>query len=202
MFPDAWQRLLKEIFFSEVSKELEEHPTAGHTYNLFLSRLLQAANISPVIHWWRNHYLTAVWMTNYSPAKCGANQFLKSHWFSFTKRKFLLSVPFRMWFALTNTHIATLSTWLLPVPAVLQTATSHGEERNWWKPPLCSPGCEQMAQQGKVFLVSKRSQTALPSGDRAPNASSHHFRHWKCYMCVTSAEKRHHCWKSSPLKIL
>ena len=95
----------------------------------------------------------------------------------------------------TDTCVTTRSTWLLPIFAVLQAAASPGEERNLWKPPLCSPGCEQTAQQGKVFLLSKHSQTALPSGDRGPKASSYHFWHGKGYMHITTAEK-HHLWKS------
>lgn len=81
MFPDAWQRLLKEIVFSEVSKELEEFPITGHTHDLLLSRLFQAAYICPVTHQWTNHYWTAVWMTNYNPAKCAIIWFPKSNWF-------------------------------------------------------------------------------------------------------------------------
>lgn len=95
----------------------------------------------------------------------------------------------------TNTCISTLSTWLPPIFAMLQAAISPGEERNSSKPPLCSLGCEQTAQQGKVFQLTKHSQTALPSGDRAPDASSHQFWCWKGYVPIITAEK-HHLWKS------
>lgn len=91
----------------------------------------------------------------------------------------------------TNTCITTLSTWLPPIFAMSQAAVSPGAERNTWKPALCSPGCEQAAQQGKVFLLSRHSQTALPSGDRAPDASSHHF-----WYCKFTTAKKHHLWKS------
>lgn len=93
----------------------------------------------------------------------------------------------------TNTCISTLSTWMPPIFAMLQAAISSGEERNSSKSPLCSLGCEQTAEQGKVFQLTKHSQTALPSEDRAHigDASLHRFWCWKGYVPIITAEKHH-----------
>lgn len=181
MFPDAWQRLLKEIVFSEVSKELEEFPITGHTHDLLLSRLFQAAYICPVTHQWTNHYWTAVWMTNYNPAKCAIIWFPKSNWFP----PYQVEIStFRMQFPHTNMCIAMLSTWLLPIFAMLQSAASLGDMRNSWKMPSCSCNCEEnVAGQVSLPSPSKHSQTAFPSGLLTPVCMPV-FWHWKCYVHV------------------
>lgn len=152
--------------------------------------------INPVVHWQRNYYLTAARMTNYNPAKCRVINFLKSLWVALPGGHFYFQFHSECNFAPPS-----------PQPTPTPTPTPPPKHRHHYPFHLAATcisnvtgiyfpwGWEQIVQQGKVFLLSRHSLSALSSGDLASNASSHLFRHWKYSVRITT-DKKHHLWKS------